>query len=175
MCALKTDVPNKNTVARLTLNILPLLQQPFQASFLKWLHVRLQILSVPLNKQVKFSTKPTLPICWFWFTLLAVQAYNLSFHKWPTQAHNCTITQYKTLILKMLHNTICLSWNPVSLQELQFPIRRVIQKTSVLLKLSNFTFAEFFTSPAKIWCWKPQIITRLELVALFYWKSLTEH
>ena len=86
-----------------------------------------------------------------------------------------TALLHNTKLLYWRCYTICLSWSPASLQELQFPIRRVIQKTSVLLKLSNFTFAEFFTSPAKIWCWKPQIITRLELVALFYWKSLTEH
>jgi len=36
------------------------------------------MLSVPLNKGVKPPAKPTLPIGWHWFTVLAVQAYNIS-------------------------------------------------------------------------------------------------
>jgi len=63
------------------------------------------MLSVALNNGVKPSTKPTLPIDWLGFALLAIQTYNLS-SKLPTQTHQLhylasrtspygTITQYK--------------------------------------------------------------------------------
>jgi len=48
--------------------------------------LRLQTLSVLLNKGVKPSTKPTLPIGWHWFTVLAVQACNMCFEL-PTKTY----------------------------------------------------------------------------------------
>ena len=63
-----------------------------------------------------------------WFVLLAVQAYNLS-SELPTQTH-----QMDYLASRM------------SFSDIVTPYR----KTSLLMKLSNVNFAEFFTSPAKI-------------------------
>jgi len=82
--------------------------------------------SILLNKGDFYETR--LPTGWLWFTLLAVQAYNLS-SKLATQAHQ-------------LH---------YSLQERHFPTPlRHAKKTAVASKLSNVTFAEFLTSSAKI-------------------------
>jgi len=75
----------------------------------------------------------TLPVGWLWFTLLAVQIYNLSF-KFPTQTelHYLTATSSSDTISSY-------------------------RKTSVLLKLSNGTL-QFFTSTAKISCWKAHLL-----------------
>ena len=73
-------------------------------------------------------SKPTLPVGRYWFTLLAVQASNLN-SELPTQAHQLRYLASRTSI----SDTI--TW---------------YRKTSILLKLSNVTFAEFFTSPAKM-------------------------
>jgi len=73
-------------------------------------------------------TKFTLFIGWLWFTLLAVLTDNLS-SKLPTQTHQLHYPASKTSFSDTI--TSC-------------------RKTAVVLKLSNLTFAEFFTSTAKV-------------------------
>ena len=74
---------------------------------LKWLW--LQMLRVPLNT-VKLSTKPALPIGWFWFTLLAVQASNLG-SKLPTQTHQLHCLASKRWYSDTIGITLC-QWFP---------------------------------------------------------------
>jgi len=47
-----------------------------------------------VEQTVKLSTMPTLPISWYCFTLLAVQAYNLSSY-YLHKHSNCTISLQK--------------------------------------------------------------------------------
>jgi len=55
----------------------------------------------------------------------------------------------------------------ISRQKRHFPILLCqIQRTSVLLKLSDFIYAEFFTSSGKILCWQAHLMIWLQLVAL---------
>jgi len=82
----------------------------------------------PLDNGVKHFMKATLPIRWHWFTLPAVQACIQS-SQLPTQAH-------------WLHHLTSRTWYSDTVTS--------YTKTSVLLKLINLTFAEIFTSPAKI-------------------------
>jgi len=74
------------------------------------------MLRLPLKKGD--STKPTLPIGWLWFTLLAVQTYNLN-SKLPTQPHQLHHLASRTAF----SNTITSH-----------------RKPAVLWKLSNVTF-----------------------------------
>jgi len=74
------------------------------------------------------STETKLPIGCLWFTLLAVETYNLN-SKLPTQTH-----QLHHLASKSAFSSLTTSH----------------RKTAVLLKLSNVTFAEFLTSMAKV-------------------------
>jgi len=83
-------------------------------------------------EQRRLLTKPTLPIGWHWFTLLAVQAY-------------CTIWALNYPRKHQLHH--------LGLRTSCSDIIMSLQKTSVLVKLSNVTSAEFFTSTANILCW----------------------
>jgi len=85
----------------------------------------------PIEQSSQPSTKHKLPIGWHWFTTaLAVQGYNLS-SKLPTPTHQ----------LHYIKSRTSLSENIMS-----------YRKTSVLLKLSNVTLAEIFTSTTKIQC-----------------------
>jgi len=82
--------------------------------------------STPLNKEDFYQNR--LPTGWLWFTLLAVQTYNLS-STLATQTHQ-------------LH---------YPLQERYFPTSlRHAEKQRLHLKLTSLTSAEFFTSTTKI-------------------------
>jgi len=83
-----------------------------------------------VEQRIKLSTKTTLPVGWFWFTLLAVQAYYLS-SKLSMQAHQVHYLALRTWFSDTIGITLC-------------------RKTAVLLKLSNVTFVDFFTSTGKI-------------------------
>jgi len=83
-----------------------------------------------VEQKVKLSTKRTLPVGWFWFTPLAVQGYNLN-SKSPKVTTPAALSRFKNVIFRHIRITVC-------------------RKAAVVLKLSNFTFAEFFTSTAKI-------------------------
>jgi len=87
------------------------------------------------HKMTTYSLSPPghpYAIGWLWFTLLAVQTYNLN-SKLPTQTHQLHHLASRTAF----SNTITSH-----------------RKTAVLLKPSNVTFAEFFTS-IKIYADKP--------------------
>jgi len=75
-------------------------------------------------------TKPTLPIGWLLFTLLAVETYILSSNL-PTKMQKTTLPRFKNIIFRHHY---------------------VMQKTEVVLKLRKVIFAKFFTSTAKT-CW----------------------
>ena len=83
-----------------------------------------------VEQRVKLYTKPPLPVFWFWFAPLAVQAYNLS-SKLLKQTHQLHYLPSRTWSSDTIGITLC-------------------RKTEVLLKLSNGTIAEFFPSTAKI-------------------------
>jgi len=84
------------------------------------------MLGIPLNKGDIHEIHVAHRLALIHSTVVAVQTYNLS-SKLLTQAHQ------------------------LSLQERHFPTPlRHCRKTAVVLKLSNVTFAKFFTSFAKI-------------------------
>jgi len=75
------------------------------------------MLSVPLNKGVKPSAKPTLPIGWHWFTLHAVQADYSS--KLPTQTHQLHYLASRTLFSDTV-SSYNWSWATLPLQRSSF-------------------------------------------------------
>ena len=89
-------------------------------------------------------TKPALPIGWLWSILFASKTDNLS-SKLPTQTHQLHYPASRTSFPDTI--TSC-------------------RKTAVVLKLSNATSAEFFTSTAKIQCGYAHLMTELQLMAL---------
>jgi len=63
------------------------------------------MLNVALNKGVKPSTKPTLPVSWHGFTLLTLQAYHLNSNNYPRRHINCTILLPECHFPISLHHT----------------------------------------------------------------------
>ena len=93
--------------------------------WLKWDFLWLQMISVSLNKQVKPSTKPTLPVDWncHFYLQFKPRIWALFY---PRKRTNCTI----------------------SLHERYFPIPlRHTEKHWFYWNWATLTFAEFFTLP----------------------------
>jgi len=108
------------------------------------------MLSAPLNKEVKPSTKPLLPMGCHWFTLFAVEGYTLN-SELPTQTHQ-------------LHH--CSSRTSFSDTITSY------RKTSVLLKLSNVTFAAIWNRFEILWHLKMYAVA-FSLFKIFWFVLIT--
>jgi len=104
---------------------------------LKWLLLWLQMLRVPLKQGVFYET--TLLIGWLWFTLLAIETYNLN-SKLPTETHQLHHLASRTAFSSIVTSHSFWGTLPLQISSLQSPKFNIDKLTQSLGQRRSTTF-----------------------------------